>query len=82
MGTPLTTTEEMYLFFAERDGDDSPSYRRLAYEVLASPALLALGIEGASVLPHVGAGAGRFAMSLDDRLLAYAHPHGRRLEWL
>lgn len=42
MGTALTTTEEMYRWFAERDGDDSPSYRWLAYDVLATPALLAL----------------------------------------
>lgn len=48
-----------------------------------------LGMEGPRVLPELAgqlpAGVdvnGRFLVSLDDRLLALAHPHGRALTWL
>jgi hypothetical protein len=48
-----------------------------------------LGAEGPRVLPHLTARipdgadmAGRFVVSLDDRALALAQPHGRNLTWL
>ncbi len=40
-----------------------------------------LGAEGARVLPHLGAEPGAYVVSMDDRVLAHANPHGRWLEW-
>ncbi|HVF03948.1 MAG TPA: DUF2332 domain-containing protein [Frankiaceae bacterium] len=44
-----------------------------------------LGAEGVRVLPHLGVppmAGDTFLVSLDDRVLAYAQPHGRALDWL
>ena len=56
--------------------------------VLADAGVHRLGMEGTAVLPGLADqvagrdGTGRFVVSLDDRALALADPHGRDLAWL
>ncbi len=66
-----------------------PDRRAALVELLARRGVHRLGAEGAEVLPAVAArippGTAtdhRFVVSLDDRPLALAHPHGRSVAWL
>jgi hypothetical protein len=66
-----------------------PDERNAFIRLLAESGVHRLGAEGPQVLPEltdqipgtVDVG-GRFVVSLDDRPLALAHPHGRTLTWL
>lgn len=66
------------------DEDQRASFVRL----LTEAGVHRLGMEGASVVPGLAGqlagrdSTGRFAVSLDDRVLALADPHGRDLTWL
>lgn len=66
-----------------------PDRRAAVVDLLARRGVHRLGAEGAEVLPAVtdrlppGTDTDhRFVVSLDDRPLALAHPHGRSLAWL
>ena len=66
-----------------------PPGRAAFLDLLRRRGVHRLGAEGPSVLPHLQpqlednvSVAGRFVVSLDDRVLALAHPHGRSLHWL
>lgn len=66
-----------------------PARRQAFVELLRELGVRRLGAEGPRVLPHLAEQlpsqdriAGWFIVSLDDRALALADPHGRTLTWL
>jgi len=82
-GATVVVTHSATLAYLEQD------QRNAFITLLAESGVHRLGAEGPNVLPHVTKQIpddldinGRFVVSLDDRALALAQPHGRTLTWL
>jgi hypothetical protein len=82
-GATVVVIHSATLAYLEQDERDA------FVTMLASSGVHRLGAESPRVMPHVASQipddvdiCGRFVVSLDDRALALAQPHGRTLTWL